>query len=131
MTEYLDLVDYLLIAEAVTGIQAEVLAKLPRIGLAESALHAPQASFGEVEFYPEFTTKAAVLLIHLLRNHPLPDGNKRAAWLAMREFLGRNGWGWESPPVAEAEAVVVQAASGELEPAGLAQWIDRYIRPAS
>lgn len=44
MTKYLDLIDYLLIAEAVTGIQAEVLAKLPRIDLAESALHAPQAS---------------------------------------------------------------------------------------
>lgn len=108
-----------------------MLAKLPRIDLAESALHAPQASFGDVEFYPEFTTKAAVLLIHLLRNHPLTDGNKRAALLAMQEFLGRNGWGWESPPIAEAEAIVFQAARGELEPAGLAQWIDRSIRPTS
>lgn len=80
MTEYLDLVDYLMIAEAVTGIEAAVLAKAARLELAESALGAPQAAFGEVEFYPEFVTKAAVLCARLAWNHPLPDGNKRAAW---------------------------------------------------
>jgi hypothetical protein len=42
--DYLDLVDYLLIAEAVTGIPAETLAKLPGIDLADSALHAPAES---------------------------------------------------------------------------------------
>ena len=40
MAEYLDLADYLLIAEAVLG-DAETLARLPGIGLAESALAAP------------------------------------------------------------------------------------------
>jgi prophage maintenance system killer protein len=29
--------------------------------------------------------------MHLAKNHPLPDGNKRAAYLAMIEFLARNG----------------------------------------
>lgn len=79
MIDYLDLVDYLLIAEAVTGIPAGTLAKLPGIDLADSALHAPHAEFGEVEFHPDFVAKAAVLCARLLRNHPLPDGNKRAA----------------------------------------------------
>lgn len=76
MTEYLDLADYLLIAEAVTGIPAETLGRLPRLDLAESALHAPQAEFGGVEFYPDFVVKAAVLCSRLLRNHPLPDGTR-------------------------------------------------------
>ena len=58
MTAYLDLADYLLIAEAVTGIDAAVLAKASRIDLAESALNAPRAEFDGVEFYPEFVTKA-------------------------------------------------------------------------
>lgn len=91
MTEYLDLVDYMLIAEAVTGIEAAVLDKAARLELAESALGAPQASFGEVEFYPEFVTKAAVLCARLAWNHPLPDGNKALL-----------GWPYESSALATA-----------------------------
>jgi death-on-curing protein len=79
VVRYLDVVDYLLIAEAATGIAAATLARSPRIALAESALHAPAASFGGVDFYPECALKAAVLCVRLARNHPLPDGNKRAA----------------------------------------------------
>jgi death on curing protein len=56
---YLEFADYLVIAEAVTGVPAEVLARLERIGLAESALLAPTAGFGGVEAYPDFETKAA------------------------------------------------------------------------
>ncbi len=49
------------------------------LDLADSALHAPAAGFGDTDFYPHFVDKAAVLLVRLARNHPLPDGNKRAA----------------------------------------------------
>lgn len=76
MTVYLELADYLLIAEAVLGVPAELIADFNRIGLADSALAAPRAGFGGVEAYPDFETKAAVLCWHLVRNHPLPDGNK-------------------------------------------------------
>ena len=43
MTRYLELADYLLIAEAVLGVPAELIADFNRIGLADSALAAPQA----------------------------------------------------------------------------------------
>lgn len=46
MTVYLELADYLLIAEAVLGVPAELIADFNRIGLADSALAAPQAGFG-------------------------------------------------------------------------------------
>lgn len=59
------------------GLSAEAIANFDRIGLAESALAAPQAGFGGVEACPDFETKAAVLCWHLVKNHPLPDGNKR------------------------------------------------------
>ena len=39
---------------------------------------------------PDLVDKAAVLCVRLARNHPLPDGNKRVAYLAMVEFLARN-----------------------------------------
>jgi prophage maintenance system killer protein len=60
-------------------VPAELIADFNRIGLADSALAAPQAGFGGVEAYPDFATKAAVLCWHLVKNHPLPDGNKRCA----------------------------------------------------
>lgn len=52
-TRYLELGDYLIVAEAILGIAAETLARLPRLDLADSALNAPAAGFGGVEAYPE------------------------------------------------------------------------------
>lgn len=66
MIAYLELADYLLIAESVLGVPAEAIANFDRIGLAQSALAAPQAGFGGVEAYPDFETKAAVLCWHLV-----------------------------------------------------------------
>lgn len=129
MTDYLDLADYLLIAEAVTGIPADTLSRLPRLDLAESALHAPQAEFGGVEFYPDFVIKAAVLCSRLLRNHPLPDGNKRAAWVSLQEFIERNGYGWDPPSVDEAETVVLAVASSEMSEDELTAWLRPRVLP--
>ena len=56
MTVYLELADYLLIAEAVLGVPAELIAEFDRIDLADSALAAPQAVFGGVQAYPDFAT---------------------------------------------------------------------------
>ena len=57
MISYLELANYLLIAERVLGIPAETIANFNRIGLAASALAAPQAGFDGVEAYPDFATK--------------------------------------------------------------------------
>jgi death-on-curing protein len=74
----LDLIDYLAIAAELTALDAPTLERVTKLELAESALHAPAAGFGETEFYADFIDKAAVLLVRLAKNHPLPDGNKRA-----------------------------------------------------
>ncbi len=76
MTEYLEQADGLLIAEAILDIKAEVLALGDRIGLFYSALAAPAASWGGVEFHPNLDMKTAVLCGHIAKNHGLPDGNK-------------------------------------------------------
>ena len=55
--------DFLLAAEAVLGIDAERLAQMARIELAESALAAPFASFEGHEFYVHPVQKAAVLVV--------------------------------------------------------------------
>lgn len=67
MIAHLELADYLLIAESVLGVPAEAIANFNRIGLAQSALYAPQAGFGGVEAYPDFETNAAVLCWHVVK----------------------------------------------------------------
>lgn len=52
MTRYLNLSEYLWLAEQVTDVDAAILAKASRIDLADSALHAPAAGFGDEDFYP-------------------------------------------------------------------------------
>jgi death on curing protein len=123
LTEYLDLADYLLIAEAVIGVPAEEIARWPGIGLAESALHAPSAGFEGVELYPDVIDKAAVLCSRLARDHPLPDGNKRVAYLAMLEFLVRKGVEWAPPSVEVTVATIEAVAAGTIRELELAEWL--------
>ncbi len=123
MAVYLDLADYLLIAEAVLGVPAETIARWPGVGLAESALHAPAAGFEGVEFYPDVIDKAAVFCVRLARNHPLPDGNKRVAYLAMLEFLDRNRVEWTPPSVDETVATIEAVAAGKISERELAAWL--------
>ena len=128
MAEYLDLADYLLIAESVLGVPAEAIAEWPGIGLAESALHAPEMGFGGVEFYSDLLDKAAVLCVRLARNHPLPDGNKRVAYLALVEFLARNDIEWRPPSTDEMVSTIEGVAAGEVSEQELGEWL-RRTRP--
>lgn len=95
--------------------------------MADAALHAPAGSFGGVEFYPDLVTKAAVLVTHLAWNHPLPDGNKRAAYLAMVEFLARNGRQFVAAGVDQTIDVMVRIASGKVDQTEVEEWIRRQI----
>ena len=122
--QYLDLADYLLIAEAVTGLKAEVLAEMPRVvSLASSALSVPASGWQGQDAYPEPAQKAGLLAARLAKNHPLPDGNKRAAWLAMIEFLERNGYQLEQPEPSDAVDAMLRLASSELAEGDFVEWI--------
>jgi death-on-curing protein len=130
VTRYLSLAEYLWLAEQVTGIDAAVLTKMARVDLADSALHAPQAGFGDDDFYPDLIDKAAVLTTHLAWNHPLPDGNKRAAWACLVMFVELNGGRWDPDPpdVDEAEAAMLAVAAHEVDEAGFSSWLGERLR---
>ncbi len=115
--DYIDLAAYLLRADRAA------IAALPRITLAESAVHAPFASFGGVEAYPELVEQAAVLLEHLAKNHPLPDANKRAAFLLMARFLDANGLAWGEQDVDVDAGMVERVAAGEASHEDVVHWI--------
>lgn len=130
MTRYIGLAEYFWLAEQVTGVEAAVLAKASRPDLADSALHAPAAGFGDVEFYPDLHDKAAVLCSHLAWNHPLPDGNKRAAWAALVLFIDLNDGVWDPDPpdVDEAEQAMLAVAAVEVDEPWLAGWLRDRVR---
>jgi death-on-curing protein len=127
---YLDLADFLAISEVVLQEPGEDIAWVARLDLAESALHAPAASFGGVEFYPDLATKAAVLCAHIVKNHPLPDGKKRVGFVCMIEFCLRNGLTW-TPPTGDEDGeasarVILELAGGSGDDRAieaLAGWI--------
>jgi death on curing protein len=123
--QYLDLADYLYLAGAALDVAPEALFDVADLGLAESALHAPAATFAGVEFYPDLVTKAAVLVVRLAKNHPLPDGNKRAAYLAMLEFLARNGRRFLAADVDATIDMMVKIAGSEVDQGEVEDWIRR------
>ena len=125
---YLTLAEALVVAETVTGMEMRTLLRVAHLGLLDSALHAPQAGFGGVEFYPSFASKAAVLVVRLTRNHPLPDGNKRLAWQCLMMFCAVNGYELR---VSANDAVdwMLSIAAGELGETDVAKWLSARLTP--
>ena len=88
---------YHLSVEVVQEIHAEAVAQfggstgIREPALLESAVAAPQASFGGEFVYKDAAEVAAAYLFFLCRNHPFVDGNKRAALGACLVFLRLNG----------------------------------------
>jgi death-on-curing protein len=130
LTRYLSLAEYFWLAEQVTNVDAATLVKASRSDLADSALHAPEASFEGREFYPDLFDKAAVLACRLAWNHPLPDGNKRASWAALVLFIDLNGGAWDPDPpnVDEAEGAMLDLAAHTVDEAWLAHWLRDRVR---
>ena len=123
----LDVADYLLVAEAILGIDADHLKRTANLALVESALAHPLPASAKHDVHPDAATKAAILCSRLVRNHPLPDGNKRIAYICMREFVARNGLYWHRPPDDEAAEMVERLASREISEQGFVAWASGHI----
>lgn len=61
------------------------------LGLLESALAQPQATFGGQLLHKDVFEMAAAYLFHIVQNHPFLDGNKRTGAVAALVFLDLNG----------------------------------------
>jgi death-on-curing protein len=62
------------------------------LGLLESAVARPRATFDGELLYPDLFQQATALLESLTGNHLFIDGNKRTAITAASLFLRRNGY---------------------------------------
>jgi death on curing protein len=127
MSERLKLVDFLLIAEAVLGKLAEQLIRVVRVAAVESALAAPFAGFGGVDFYNDPVDRAAICCSRIVRNHPLPDGNKRLGYECMREMLERDGIPWPRPSedVDEIASMIEGLAASTISERDFVRWVKR------
>jgi death-on-curing protein len=108
-----------LTVEMVQDIHAEAIAQfggshgVREMALLESAVAAPQASFGGESPYKDTTEVAAAYLFYLCKNHPFIDGNKRTALGACIVFLRLNGFNpkadgpeWEELTLAVASSAI-------------------------
>lgn len=99
------------------------------LGLLESALGAPEASFGGELLHPTVPEMAAAYLFHLVKIHPFVDGNKRTGLAVALGFLGMNGH-WVEASEDEVVELVLGVAEGRVPKAEVAEFIRQHLEPA-
>lgn len=92
--------------------------------LLESALDRPRNKWAyEGAGLPEL---AAAYGYGIAKNHPFMDGNKRTSLLSIYTFLGLNEVDFVVPE-ADAAAIILAVAAGEVGEQGLTRWITERI----
>lgn len=97
------------------------------LGLIESAVARPQASFGGADLYVSIFDKAGALLQSLLKNHPFVDGNKRTALTSTGLFLKINGYNLINNHHEEVE-FAVKVDNGNLSVEEIAKWLKAHTK---
>lgn len=122
-----------LAVDHVREIHSEALARfggldgVREMSLLESAVAAPQASFGGKSLYTDLIDVAAAYLFYLCRNHPFLDGNKRTALGACVVFLRLNGV--EPPPDGPVwEELTLAVAAGQMDREGTTAQLRKILR---
>jgi death-on-curing protein len=111
-----------LTVSAVKAIHVEVLAAhgggegLRDQGMLESAVAAPQASWGGAPIMTDPIEIAAAYLFYLCRNRPFVDGNKPAALASCLVFLDQNKLlPAQELPIDAWETLVLDVAASRLD----------------
>ena len=69
-----------------------------------------------------------MLLERLARNHPLPDGNKRTAFIVTGLFLEANGHSLQGADPDRDVPLVERVAAGEASQAEIIDWLGTRTR---
>jgi death-on-curing protein len=97
------------------------------VGLLESAVAQPRATFGGQFLHEDLATMAAAYLYHLVMNHPFVDGNKRVGAMAAFVFLAMNDVELRAPE-AEYQQLVMDLAAGKLDKTDVIAFFKKYVR---
>lgn len=95
------------------------------IGLLQSAVSRPKATFGGKDLYPGIFHKAAALMESLIKNHPFIDGNKRTAITSAGIFLQRNGYLIETAQ-RELELFTLSVVTNKISIEEAIKWFIKY-----
>lgn len=95
------------------------------VGLLESAVARPRATFDGRELYEDLFLKAAALMASLAQNHPFVDGNKRTAITAAAMFLLANGRRLQTDNET-LEAFTLHVVTNHPPLAALARWFENF-----
>jgi death-on-curing protein len=98
------------------------------IGLFQSAMARPHATFDGRELYPDLFSKAAAFMASLARNHAFLDGNKRTAITATGIFLSMNNRRLEASQK-ELVQFVLEVAVGNISDREAAKWLKKHSTP--
>lgn len=97
------------------------------LGLLDSAIARPRASFGGEDFYPNIFSRAAALAHSLICNHPFIDGNKRTGYMGMRLFLNLNRYDLKAS-LDERYKLVVEIAEKIKDEKSIARWLKEHTQ---
>jgi death-on-curing protein len=97
------------------------------LGLLQSALAMPEATFGGRFLHTDLFEMAAAYLFHLVQNHPFIDGNKRVGAVAAIVFLDLNGTEFDAP-AGSLYDLVIALAQGERSKADAAVFLKEHSK---
>jgi death-on-curing protein len=98
------------------------------LGLLESAVAAPEASFDGAYLHGTLPEMAAAYLYHLAQNHPFADGNKRVGAASMFLFLYMNELELDCTED-ELVQLTLGVASSKVTKAEIAVFLGAHMRP--
>lgn len=100
------------------------------LGLLESAVARPQATFDGEDLYLDLWLKAAALMASLAQNHPFVDGNKRTAITCAAMFLRLNGYSLQTTNE-ELEQFTLRVVNERPSLDEMATWFQKYTSPTT
>ncbi len=100
------------------------------MGVLESSILQPRATFDKKDLYPDIVSKAASLCFSIIKNHPFNDGNKRVSHAAMEAFLMLNNFEIRAT-VDDQEKIILSLASGKITQEDFANWLKNHMTKLS
>jgi death-on-curing protein len=95
------------------------------LGLLESAVARPQATFDRQELYLDVFEKAAAFMESLINNHPFVDGNKRTGIACAVLFLQQSGISF-SARNADLERFTLRVSSSKAGRSEITKWLKNH-----
>ena len=97
------------------------------LGLLESAVAQPRATFGGQLLHQDIFEMAAAYLFHIVQNHPFLDGNKRTGAIAALVFLDLDGIEIDAPKGSIYD-LTMSVAKGETGKGQIAEFFRKMAR---